>query len=266
MKFVVLSDLHLGLPGQAVNGLDPAARLITAVETINRDHANADFVAIAGDLADLGAPQAYVQLHTILSGLTVPYHITLGNHDDRANYLAVFGAEQNDAEGRVSKVIDLDGHRVILLDTTTEGSHGGALCAGRQGWLAAKLDEATDRPVIVVMHHHANVLSLPVDEIPLSDGVGFAQLLKRHPDVRMVISGHVHLTTSGVWHGVPMTTLAGSHYSVNAHVPGMAGSQARLEGPAQMAVVLADADGVVVHFQDHLPRHIELASGLFDWN
>jgi len=107
MKFVVLSDLHLGLPGQAVNGLDPAARLITAVETINRDHANADFVAIAGDLADLGAPQAYVQLHTILSGLTVPYHITLGNHDDRANYLAVFGAEQNDAEGRVSKVIDL---------------------------------------------------------------------------------------------------------------------------------------------------------------
>jgi hypothetical protein len=79
----------------------------------------------------------------------------------------------------------------------------------------------------------------------------------------MVIAGHVHLTTSGIWHGIPMTTLAGSHYSVNAHLPGMTGQQLRLEGPAQMAVVLADEEGVTVHFQDYLPRHLELASGLF---
>jgi hypothetical protein len=32
-----------------------------------------------------------------------------------------------------------------------------------------------------------------------------------------------------------------------------------------MAVVLADDYGVTVHFQDYLPRHLELASGLFDW-
>ena len=32
MKIVVLSDLHLGGPGVAVNGLDPAARLAAAVE------------------------------------------------------------------------------------------------------------------------------------------------------------------------------------------------------------------------------------------
>ena len=263
MKFVVLSDLHLGLPGQAVNGLDPAARLTAAVEAINRDHANADLVAVAGDLADLGQHEAYLKLRDILAGLMMPCHITLGNHDDPAAYLSVFGADQMDPAGRVSKAVDIGGYRVILLDTTIPGTHGGALCEGRQDWLKARLDEAAERPVIVVMHHHANVLSLPVDEIPLADGAGFARLLKRHPDVRMVIAGHVHLTTSGVWHGVPMITLAGSHYSVNAHLPGMAGEQLRLEGPAQMAVVLADADGVTVHFQDYLPRHVELASGLF---
>lgn len=263
MKFVVLSDLHLGPPGSAVNGLDPAARLAAAVQVINRDHANADFVAIAGDLADQGEVAAYEVLRTSLAPLTVPCHITLGNHDRPEAYLSVFGAEHYDPQARVSKVIDLDGYRLILLDTTTPGTHGGALCEGRRDWLASRLDEAADRPVIVVMHHHANVLSLPVDEIPLADGAGFAQLLRRHADVRMVISGHVHLTTSGVWHGIPMTTLAGSHYSVSAHLPGMAGEQLRLEGPAQMAVVLADADGVTVHFQDYLPRYVELASGLF---
>jgi 3',5'-cyclic-AMP phosphodiesterase len=263
MKFVVLSDLHLGPPGSAVNGLDPAARLAAAVQTINRDHANADFVALAGDLADLGEVAAYEVLRDTLSALTVPCHITLGNHDAPAAFLSVFGADLSDPQAKVSKVIDLGGYRVILLDTTTPGTHAGALCEGRRNWLAAQLDEAAGRPVIVVMHHHANVLSLPVDDIPLADGAGFARLLKRHPDVRMVISGHVHLTTSAVWHGIPMTTLAGSHYSVNAHLPGMAGEQLRLEGPAQMAVVLADTDGVVVHFQDYLPRHVELASGLF---
>lgn len=263
MKFVVLSDLHLGPPGQAVNGLDPAARLTAAVAAINRDHANADFVAIAGDLADLGEVAAYEVLRDTLAPLTMPCHITLGNHDDPAAFLSVFGAGMADPEARVSRAIDQDGYRVILLDTTTPGTHAGALCERRRDWLAARLDEASGRPVIVIMHHHANVLSLPVDEIPLADGVGFARLLKRHPDVRMVISGHVHLTTSGVWHGVPMTTLAGSHYSVNAHLPGMAGDQLRLEGPAEMAVVLADADGVTVHFQHYLPRHLELASGLF---
>ena len=263
MKFVVLSDLHLGPPGTVVNGLDPAVRFAAAVDAINRDHANADFVAIAGDLADLGEVQAYRVLRNLLAPLTVPCHITVGNHDNPEAFLSVFGSDLLDPAGLISKAIDIDGYRVILLDTTTPGTHAGALCERRREWLAARLEEAADQPVIVVMHHHANVLSLPVDAIPLADGAGFAALLKRHPDVRMVISGHVHLTTSGYWHGIPMTTLAGSHYSVNAHLPGMSGDQQWLEGPAQLVVVLADADGVTIHFQDYLQRHVELASGLF---
>ena len=264
MKIVVLSDLHLGGPRVAVNGLDPAARLAAAVDAINRDHADAAFVAIAGDLADRGEVAAYHSLRDLLAPLTMPCHITLGNHDDPEAFLSVFGVHLSDPMARVSQAIDAGGYRVILLDTTTPGTHGGALCDGRRAWLADQLDKAADRPVMVIMHHHANVLSLPVDAIPLAGGAAFARLLRRHPDVRMVISGHVHLPTAGVWHGIPMCTFAGSHYSVNAHLPGMAGAQARLEGPAQMAVVLADDHGVTVHFQDYLQRHLELAPGLFD--
>lgn len=263
MKFVVLSDIHLGPPGSAVNGLDPAERFAAAIAAVNRDHPDAAFVALAGDLADRGEVAAYEVLKDHLRHLSVPCHITLGNHDDPKAFLSVFGEGLSDPQGKVSKSLDMNGYRVILLDTTTPGTHGGALCEDRKAWLSAQLVEAQDRPVVVIMHHHANQLSLPVDEIPLADGTGFAHLLKRHRDVRMVIAGHVHLTTSGVWHGVPMTTLAGCHYSVNAHLPGMAGQQKRLEGPAQMAVVLAKENGVTVHFQDYLPRYVELASGLF---
>ncbi len=266
LKFVVLSDLHLGPPGTAVNGLDTGARLSAGIAAINRDHADADFVLIAGDLADRGDAAAYHHLRDRLADLTLPVHITLGNHDDRPTYLSVFGADQDDPAGRVSRVLDARGYRIVLLDTSEPGVVAGRLCAGRRDWLAARLDEAADRPVIVVQHHHANHLSLPVDRIKLEEPEDYARVLARHPDVRMVIAGHVHLPTVGLWKGLPMTTLAGSHYSVSPHLPGQAGRQRRLEGPAQMAVVLADADGVVVHFHDYLDRHIDLADGLFGWD
>jgi 3',5'-cyclic AMP phosphodiesterase CpdA len=264
LKFVVLSDLHLGLPGQAVNGLDTGARLAEAVEVIQRDHSDAAFVLLAGDLADRGEVGAYHHLAERLAPLRMPVHITLGNHDDRTSFLSVFGAERDDPMGRVSSVIDAANHRIILLDTSEPGLVGGRLCQGRLDWLAARLDEALDRPVIIVQHHHANPLSLPVDEIILENAADYLAVLKRHPDIRQVIAGHVHLPSTAVWRGIPMTTLAGSHYSVSPHVPGVPGQQRQFEGPAQMAVVLASADGVTVHFQDHSERHLTLAPGLFD--
>jgi 3',5'-cyclic AMP phosphodiesterase CpdA len=263
MKFVVLSDLHLGPPGHPVNGLDTGARTAQALETIRRDHADAAFVLLAGDLADQGEVAAYRHLRDLLTGMPMPVHITLGNHDDRAAFLSVFGPDRDDPQGRVSTALDAGGYRVVLLDTTEPGLVGGRLCQGRLDWLAARLDEAEDRPVIIVQHHHANPLSLPVDEIMLENAEDYLATLLRHPDVRQVLAGHVHLPTAALWRGVPMTTLAGSHYSVSPHVPGVPGRQRQLEGPAQMAVVLAHPDGVTVHFQDHSDRHLTLAPGLF---
>jgi 3',5'-cyclic AMP phosphodiesterase CpdA len=264
-KFIVLSDLHLGRPGQAVNGLDPALRLDAAIDTINRDHADAAFVLLAGDLADQGEIAAYEALKRHLARLAPPVHITLGNHDNRDAFLSVFGLDHDHPQARVSSALDHDGHRIILLDTSEPGLVGGRLCDGRKAWLGKALDDAADRPVIVVMHHHASRLSLPVDEIALEEAGGFADMLKRHGHVRLVLSGHVHIASSAVWHGIPMVTMAGSHYSVSPHVTGMAGEQACFDGPAQMAVVLTDGDSVTVHFHDHVQRHAVLARGLFNW-
>jgi 3',5'-cyclic AMP phosphodiesterase CpdA len=263
LKLVILSDLHLGPPGSAVNGLDTGARLAEAVAVITRDHADAAMVLVAGDLADRGEVDAYRHLRDLLAPLQMPVHLTLGNHDNRDAFLSVFGPGLDDAMGRVSKVLDAGGYRILLLDTSEPGLVGGRLCQGRLDWLALRLDEAEDRPVIIVQHHHANPLSLPVDEIMLEAAQDYLDVLHRHPDIRQVIAGHVHLPTTAVWQGIPMTTLAGSHYSVSPHVPGVPGEQRQLEGPAQMAVVLADESGVTVHFQDHCERHLTMARGLF---
>ncbi len=263
LKFAVMSDLHIVPPGEVSHGLDTAARLRAAVRSVNENHADIDFCVLAGDLADRGDAAAYEVLKDIVGELQVPCHIGLGNHDHRAVYLEVFGQDHADENGFVQRAIDAGGYRVILLDTSEPGLVEGVLCERRLGWLSARLREGMDRPVIIILHHHANDLFMPVDRIKLASAARFADTVKIHPDVRQVIAGHVHRQTAGFWRGLPMTTISGNHYDVSAHLDGMPGRQKNLEGPAQYGVVLANEDGVVVHFHDYIHRYIELADGLF---
>lgn len=257
LKFTVLSDIHLVDEGETSHGLDTYARLAAGVEAINARHADADFCVLAGDLADLGfkgATEPYARLQELVSQLTIPCHITIGNHDNREAFLAEFGADLVAETGYVDKVIDAKGYRVILLDSVLgpdveEYHHGGHLAPEQLDWLRARLAEHAG-PVVVVLHHHANPLHTNVDRIRLENGAEFAATLKTHSDVRQVIAGHVHYTSTGMWHGLPFTTLAGSHYSVTVPLDGT--KPARLWGTAQMAVVLGDDDQTLVHFDNYL--------------
>jgi len=158
LKFLVISDLHLVPEGQTSMTLDTAARLQACVAQINARYADADFVVVAGDLADLGEEAAYHRLQAILGDLLIPAHITLGNHDDRPTFLRVFGADHATETGNVDRVIDLKGYRVIVLDSSEPGRVDGVLEPSQIDWLKLRLDEAADRPVIVVLHHNANAL------------------------------------------------------------------------------------------------------------
>ncbi|MEO1016300.1 MAG: phosphodiesterase [Pseudomonadota bacterium] len=263
LKFVVMSDLHIVPEGDVSAGLDTAGRFECAVKDINRHHADADFCVLAGDLADHGDAESYERLKELMKPLSVPTYITLGNHDDRNVYLDVFGRGEMAEDAFLNHAIDVKGYRVIVLDSSEPGVPGGVLCENRLDWLEARLAEAIGRPVIIVLHHHANDLHLPVDTIKLDRAEAFVDVVKTHPDVRQVIAGHVHLATSGYWQGIPFTTLAGGHYSVSVHLPGMSGAQARLEGPGQYAVVLADKESVLVHFHNFIDRHLVMAKALF---
>lgn len=263
LKIIVLSDLHLLADGLLSLGLDTTERLRAGVAAINARHADADFIVIAGDLADLGERAAYVALQEVLGDLTMPCHITIGNHDDRATFLDVFGADHAADTGFVDKVIDAKGHRVILMDSAIEfGRHDGRLDESQLDWLSDRLNEAADRPVIVILHHHANPLFTAVDEIILENGHAFVDVLHSHDDIRQVIAGHVHYPSTAMWKGLPFTTLAGGHYNVTIPLGLPYREPERLSGPAQMAVVLTDADQTLVHFDNYLDDHQIIPRGM----
>jgi len=249
LKFLVMSDLHLVRHGETSMGLDTAERLEQAVDCINTRYADADFVVIAGDLADHGEAEAYARLKEITGGLMVPVHITLGNHDDRPTFLDLFGPAHPET-GKVDHVIDAKGYRVIVLDSSEPGRVDGVLTTVQLDWLRRQLE--TDHPVIVILHHNANALHIEADTIKLHDDAPFIAALKTHDDIRQVIAGHVHLTSTALYHGIPFTTLAGGHYSVTFNADQPKTPFKSLSGPGQMAVVLGTEHGTTVLFEDFI--------------
>jgi 3',5'-cyclic AMP phosphodiesterase CpdA len=261
LKFLVFSDLHLVDAGETSHGLDTHRRFADGVDWVNTHHGDADFCVLAGDLADLGfkgASDPYQRLRDEVKRLTVPCHITIGNHDNRDMFLEHFGTDLRAETGCIDKVVDAKGHRTILLDSVIEDvpegedyTHGGALSAAQLEWLRARLEEHPG-PVNVILHHHANPLHTMVDRIRLAEPEAFVAVLKTHSDIRQVIAGHVHYTSTGMWHGIPFTTLAGGTYSVTVPLKGSERKIDRLWGPAQMAVVLCDDTQTLVHFENYL--------------
>lgn len=253
LKLLVLSDLHLMPEGETSLTLDTGARLEAAVDAVIARYSDFDFCVLAGDLADLAHEAAYRRLQTIIARLPIPVYITLGNHDDRTTFLKVFGRGFADPEtGKVDRVVDAGGYRIIILDSSEPGRVDGVLTDSQIGWLRSRLAEAMDRPVIVILHHNANVLHIESDNIRMLEPGAFIAALMTHPDVRQVIAGHVHLTSTAIWHGLPFTTLAGSHYSVSFVVDAPKAPYRRIAGPGQMAVVVGTPDRTTVLFDDFI--------------
>lgn len=254
-KFVVMSDLHIVPRGALSNGLDSSARLEQAIAHVNARHSDAEFCVFAGDLTDNGDTLAYDRLSRKLAHLELPFYLTLGNHDDRQAFLEVFGEGYAAASGRIDDFVDHDGYRVILLDSLQDGTDAGGITPAQIEWLRAVLAESAGRPAIVILHHNICPLGVPTDFICLQDPGPLLAALRAHGNVRQVISGHVHMSASGVCEGIPFSTISGNHYEMFPDLRGPLSEVPRLDGPGQIGVVLAGPDRVVVHRENFFDRH-----------
>ncbi len=266
LKFIVVSDLHLVPEGKLSHAIDTYARLVETVDQINARHGDAAFVIFAGDLADHGDPDAYKRLHEQLGRLQIPWHLTLGNHDRQETFLAEFGDDLLSDTGNVDAFLDAGGHRIIILDSSVAEQVEGRLDAGQIAWLTEALSEAADRPAIVVIHHNICDFAIPTDFINLKDPTPFYAALKSHPDLRMVISGHVHMSVAGSVQGIPFTAISGLHYNIAPKLEGPLDDVPRLEGPGQIAVVLAHDTHTVVHHENIIDRNQPMPAPLFAWD
>ena len=251
MKILQLSDLHLTGSDSLLFGRDPQAQLNAAVDSILRDHADAAFCVLSGDLADAGSDSAYAALAAITARLPMPVYPMVGNHDERAALLRAFPSLRTDASGFVQTAIDTPHGRFLLLDTLDPGKPSGAYCTQRQAWLRQQLDDKSEQDYWIVMHHPPLAVGIPsMDQYALQDPQTFHALLAPHQaKIRHMFFGHLHRPIGGTWHGIPFSVVRSPNHQValdmhtTPEVPGCH------EAPGY-GVVLIDDTSVVVHHHD----------------
>ena len=251
MKFVHITDLHLVPPGETLWGLDPFARLDACLSDIAAHHAGAAFCAITGDLAENGEVAAYEALRRRLAAFPIETHLMLGNHDDRTNYLGVFGGA--DSAGFVQHAIARENAHFLFLDTLKgPPSSAGLYDAPRRAWLSGQLAKARGAPVYLFMHHPPfNIGHALMDLIKLDEPERFAGLIKGH-DIRHIFFGHAHRAISGQWRGIPFSALP----SLNHQLPlvGTSVETVYSDEPPMYAAVLIEAGCTIVHSDAFLNR------------
>lgn len=251
MKFVHLTDLHLVPPKQELWGLDPFARLDRCLADIAKYHGDAEFCAISGDLTERGEAEAYVALRDRLEAFPLPVNLMLGNHDDRRNFLKVFGGPVE--SGYVQHRVVHDGRHFLFLDTLKgPPSSAGLYDEPRRRWLKEMLGETDGAPVYIFMHHPPFYIHHPLmDLIPLEDGSGFGDLLTGH-NVRHIFFGHAHRSISGQWCGISYSALPG----LNHQLPLVGGSVPTIysDEPAMYAVVHLKGEQITVHSDAFMHR------------
>ena len=132
-----LTDTHVVGAGLDENlHVDNNGRLAEVVASLEAEDPSVDAVLATGDLTVWGRPGDYAMLADLLAPLTVPVLAIPGNHDDRDRMRAMFPDLPWVDAPHASWVVDLQGVRVIGLDSTIPGEPGAEFDDRREAWLA----------------------------------------------------------------------------------------------------------------------------------
>jgi 3',5'-cyclic AMP phosphodiesterase CpdA len=212
----------LGGPDPLYGAIDSEARLIQLFDEVQASGARPEAVIFTGDLADKGDPEAYAKLRAIVEpacrDLGAKVIWAMGNHDNRANFRAGLLDQPGD-DSPVDHSYYVNGLRVITMDTSVPGFHHGELSADQLDWLAAQLETPAPDGTILALHHPPvpSVLDLSV-LVELRDQASLAAVV-RNSDVRTILAGHLHYSTTASFAGIPVSVASATCYTQDLNVP-----------------------------------------------
>ncbi|WP_225792623.1 phosphodiesterase [Agrococcus sediminis] len=218
-----ISDTHLLAGGGSLYGRVPSEQHLRRLfAEFEASGARPDAIVFTGDLADHGEPDAYRRLRAIVDPVAADLGArvvwVMGNHDDRRAFRAEL-LDEPASDAPVDSVVELDGLRIITLDSTVPGFHHGAVSPAQRAWLAEVLATRAPHGTILAMHHPPvpSVLDLAVS-VELRDQANLAEVLAGS-DVRAILAGHLHYSSTATFAGIPVSVASATCYTQDLNVP-----------------------------------------------
>jgi len=256
-----ISDLHIKEPGALAYGrVDTAKALERCVTALNALAPAPDIVVISGDLADTPTPEEYDHLKRLLASLKLPFVCIPGNHDSREMMRAAFpAAKYAQSSGALNQRIELAGLDLVLLDSSVDGKPHGLLDPATLEWLDATLTSASERPALVFLHHPPFKAGIwHMDRQNLFNAEALAEVVRRHPRVRLIATGHIHRATLTMFAGVPTTICPAPNHAVDLDLAQLREPSFKVEPPAFHLHLWFPGEG----FGDIVTHHVPI--GQFD--
>lgn len=269
MRIAQITDLHVAEPDTYMRGfVDANAKLAAAVAFLNERADRIDVVVATGDLTNDGRPEQYRLLRELLEPLQLPLYLVPGNHDEVDGFREAFaGSPWLPASGPVDYVIDDHPVRLVGIDTTEPGRHDGVFHAAQAEWLDATLAARPDVPTVIFGHHPPFFTKLWLfDAIRLTGAELLRDVVARHPQVRLVVSGHVHRPVSSAWGTTQLTCAPSTTHQSRCDLHPDEGAGIVDETP-MLQVHLVEDDLVITHSMPFEPatRTIEIGALVSDW-
>ena len=192
-----------------------------------------DLVVISGDLVDTPRAEEYAHLKRLLAPLNIAFAGIPGNHDQRDMMRATLPQNYAFPSGPLNQHLEIGGLDLVLLDSSVSGKPHGELDAPTLRWLEATLASAPDRPALLFLHHPPLQAGIwHMDRQNLQNANELANVVKRHPRVQLIATGHVHRATLTMFAGVPTTICPAPNHAVDLDLAELREPSFKVEPPA----------------------------------
>lgn len=190
VRILQITDLHiLAQPGQTLLGVDTEESFREILRRAVMDQDDVSLVLLTGDLAQDPEPSTYTRLLAWLRETAWDYAFIPGNHDDLKLMISCLSS---DKAGYRPHIL-LDHWQIICLDSSVGGSPSGFLAGEQIRHMEQCLLDYPQHHTLITLHHHPIPAgSSWLDTMVLGNRDEFLAVIRRHPLVKVVLTGHVH--------------------------------------------------------------------------
>jgi len=223
-----LSDTHFlgtapdGAGRLLYDAVDTDSTVHRAMAQLEESGLEFDALVFTGDIADRGEADAYRRVRDIVEAAADRMGAALvwvmGNHDERAAFRTELLREHAET-GPIDRVTEVNGLRLISLDTSVPGYHHGDVTGDQLAWLRDVLSTPAEHGSLLALHHPPVPTALPLMTIlELREQHALAAVLAGS-DVRAILGGHLHYATTGLFAGIPVSVAAATCYTIDVAAP-----------------------------------------------